>query len=653
MSGASAWPAAGSSAMPGGRSSSHPVYGSRVQMAIVALITLCFLSLFWRWFFTQNRLSWHALEDWGHAYLIPLISGWMLWQKRTALWAAPRRVFWPGMVPFVFGVAAYPFLVVTQPVHMAQGIAWIVALYGLVLWLTGPSVARIAFVPIAFLAMGITVSERIMIEVTFQLQLLASQGSWLVLSLLGAAVGFGAEVDGNTILVTVTEGGETVTHPLNIAEACSGMRMVIAFHALAFAVGLTSCRAWWQRISIALLAGPLAVVMNIGRVVVLGLLTLVDPDLAAGEAHTVIGMILLVPSLAAFLGIVWLLKRLVRADPAPDGPSVATPAMTPAAPAPSPAIAPVLGPGTGPGMSPGMSPGAGWGRSGLLAGVTAAVLLGGSAAAFTLALSGGGIRLQKTAIYPEDDRRLLSLPRSTEGWEQVGSDRIESGEVVTVLGTPNYVSRTYRRRADSQGPGGEARPIVIDFHAAYYTGMIDAVPHVPERCFVGGGLQKGGAQRVVPLLGADASRWAADPSVEREFAGEQGVMYTVRTSFESDRPGTRVRLPRDVGPERPFRMSVSEFLLTGDRRLYAGYFFIANGGTVPRGEDVRALAFDLRSRYAYYLKVQVTSASVESAEELARYGGELIGELLPEIMLCVPDWIEIEREGTPRTGHDA
>jgi len=63
---------------------------------------------------------------------------------------------------------------------------------------------------------------------------------------------------------------------------------------------------------------------------------------------------------------------------------------------------------------------------------------------------------------------------------------------------------------------------------------------------------------------------------------------------------------------------------------------------VPRAEGVRTLAFDLRSDYAYYLKVQFTSGAVSSSEELARQAGDLLEDLLPEIMRCVPDWIEVE-----------
>jgi hypothetical protein len=70
---------------------------------------------------------------------------------------------------------------------------------------------------------------------------------------------------------------------------------------------------------------------------------------------------------------------------------------------------------------------------------------------------------------------------------------------------------------------------------------------------------------------------------------------------------------------------------------------------VASAEGVRLLAFDLTDTYSYYLKVQFTSGAVSSAEELAAHAGEFLSEMLPEIMLRVPDWVEV-REG--RYPHD-
>lgn len=282
-----------------------------VTSVIIGLIAVTFIWAFYRWFITQTQHSTEQLQDWGHAFAIPLFSLYLLWRDRAKLARTPVAVFWPGVLPFLLGLMMYFYMLVAVRNHMLQGASIILALFGIVLFLAGPAVMRIAFIPIAFLAFAITISERIMIAVTFKLQEIAADGSFVLLSIIGAIGDFTVDIAGNTLTIITASGTEL---PLNVAEACSGMRMVIAFLALSAAVALISVRFWWQRAALILLGVPVSILMNMVRVAVLGLLMLVDPDLAAGDAHMLIGTILLIPSLALFLGVVWVLNRIVT-DP--------------------------------------------------------------------------------------------------------------------------------------------------------------------------------------------------------------------------------------------------------------------------------------------------------------------------------------------------
>lgn len=278
-------------------------------LLITALLGGLLVWLFHQWFLFQFKVSWENKEDWGHTLVIPFISGYLLWQSREAIARTPVRVFWPALVPFLVGIHAYAnnLFFISNP--MLQGFSMILCLGSLILFCTGPAMLRHAFLPILYLVLMVTIAESIMLSITFNLQLLASQGSWLMLSLIGEPFQwFSVDLVGNRLDILTSTG---VLHPLNVAEACSGMRMVVAFYALAGAVALLGCSQWWQRIALILLAGPVAILMNMVRVTVLGLLTLFDPNLAAGDAHTLIGTILLVPSLGLFLGVVWVLNRIV------------------------------------------------------------------------------------------------------------------------------------------------------------------------------------------------------------------------------------------------------------------------------------------------------------------------------------------------------
>jgi len=274
-----------------------------------AIVGGCFAILFYRWFFQQGKISMAYPEDWGHAFVIPLIAGYMVWQKRERIRQIEVSVFWPAMVPFLLGIQAYAYNLFNVRNHMLQGMSLVLALGSLVLWMVGPKLFRHLFLPISYLVLMITVSEQYMLAVTFKLQLIASQGSWLILNLIGNPFGwFSVDIEGNTLTI-LTKAGQTL--PMNVAEACSGMRMVVAFYALAVAVALLGSAQWWQRIALILLAGPVAVFMNIIRVVVLGLLMMVNPNLASGDAHTLIGTLLLIPSLLLFLSLAWMLNRLI------------------------------------------------------------------------------------------------------------------------------------------------------------------------------------------------------------------------------------------------------------------------------------------------------------------------------------------------------
>lgn len=588
---------------------------SPVGTVFAGLLLLAFVSVFWRWFFNQHQHSSGKLEDWGHAYAIPFISLYLIWMRRAELVKLPISTFWPGLAPFVLGMVSYFFCVVGVKNHMLQGFSMILSLFGLLLLLLGPAMMRVLFLPTAFLVFGVTLAEKVMINITFQLQLVASKGAWVLLSLLGPLLGYRVEVNGNT-LEMLTNSGTSI--PLNVAEACSGMRMVIAFIALGAAVALISCRHWWQRVALLLLAAPVAVFMNVIRVAVLGLLSLIDPQLAGGDFHMAIGTLLLIPGLGLFLAIVWALNKAVSES---DDGKVPHKHPVPVAP-----------------MT------AAWLRRPAF--MTAVALMALVGFGMSAGIQAAGIYLQKLPIYPPGGRLLAKLPIKTSNWERIGSDRIESPEVVQELGTDNYVSRVMER-VDMRNTDHR---MFVDFHAAYYTGMIDTVPHVPDRCFVGGGMQivKDWGLVEIPL---DQSGWSEDELASGALNRKVLRQRTSYTEGVSEIPGTAVRLPFE--PQN-LRMKVMEFAnpKNENQRLFAGYFFIANGGIAPTAEDVRVLAFDLSNDYAYYCKVQFTSQTVTSAPQLAAQAADLLREMLPEVMRCVPDWTQVQTgeypENNPR-----
>lgn len=591
----------------------QPALGNAVLTAprIVALSLLLvgFVAVFWRWFVTQHRYSSEFIQDWGHAYVVPLIAAYIVSRRWNEVIRTPVAVFWPGLLAFIAGLSAYFFFVVGFPNHMSQGFSLVLAVFGLVLFTMGPAMMRILFLPIAFLLFGVTISDQIMILITFKLQNISAWGGYYFLAVLSPIFGFTVSLTGNNIEIVKNDGS---TIPLGIAEACSGMRMVVAFIALAGAVALLSCQLWWQRTAVMLLAVPVAVLMNLVRIAVLGLLSLIDPKLATGDAHIFVGTLLLIPALGLFMAAVWSLDKIwipgeaEKPEPAPRGPVV-------------------------------LADRAGWailGRKGVLVTLLTLTL---SSAAVNAAIVFGGFVTVKLPIYPEDGRALMAIsPTALDSWSAVGPDLRENDEVEKTLGTSNYLTRRYVKN----DPDPRGRPKSLQLHSAYYTGSIDTVPHVPERCMVGAGWQIDSDPRILSV-NLDRSRWVPDP---RDPEAMKLGYLRMRTGSKSDKPGWPVNLPKGIGD---VRMQVTKFVAPDGTPLYAGYFFVANGQVATTAFDVRRMAFDKTAKYAYYMKIQFSTVDAASETEFVERAAELLNELLPELMRCVPDWLKVERGEYP------
>jgi exosortase len=151
---------------------------------------------------------------------------------------------------------------------------------------------------------GQYISERIMSRVTERLQDWSAVGADVLLNTLG----IDTDRTGNVLTVHMSDG---TTHPLNVAEACSGMRTLMAFLAIGVALSALGLPRWWQRVLLVLAGIPISIFVNILRVASLGLLSIVDPNFSTGEFHSMVGLVWLVPAFLMFLGAMWIIRNLV------------------------------------------------------------------------------------------------------------------------------------------------------------------------------------------------------------------------------------------------------------------------------------------------------------------------------------------------------
>lgn len=291
-----------------GTPSNHSRIAEPAPIVVWGLLTLLLLlaaAVFYDFLRQQVAFAVSQPSDWGHTLLIPAVGGYLIWLQRDKLLREPFVPFWPALTMLIVGVAWYAACVIgPKPLfhHNLQGLGVSLALVGGAWTVLGTRAMRVLWFPLLFVCLfSQTLSERMLSKFTFLLQDVAALGAYGLLLVLG----LDADRSGNTITVL----HEGVSHPLNVAEACSGMRMVVAFLALGTFLGYTQMRGTIQRTLMVLSAVPVAVVVNILRIASLGVLSIADSDFAAGEFHQFVGLVWMIPGLLLFLGVQWVIHQ--------------------------------------------------------------------------------------------------------------------------------------------------------------------------------------------------------------------------------------------------------------------------------------------------------------------------------------------------------
>ena len=475
--------------------------------------------------------------------------------------------------------------------------------FGLVGLFCGWRSLRVLGFPLCYVfAFGVVISDRIMTPVTNELQDIAAQGAWVMLSVFG----FDVDLSGNTL--TLYDKG--TAFPLNVAEACSGMRMLVAFLALGTAMAYLGLARTWQRTLLILLGVPVAIFVNVLRVVTLGLLSRQDVHFAAGDFHTFVGLVWLIPAFLVFILLMWVVRMMVVEPPRTE--------VAPASDEDGKVrfLSPVVAKG-----------------------VTACLVLVVGAGALQAAVSTLNVFLVKKSIPLEAS--LDTVPTHLGEWARFGKEPEYGAAIIESLGTSQFIDRTYERDSNT----GMA-PVAL--HVSYYTGTIDDVPHIPERCWDAAGLNRLGNTTVIPIV-LDKSEWTVDVN-DNVATGQAYNVTLVKHPITGEEQA--VRLP--VG-DLELMTTVFEDPKRPDIRRVGGYFFIANGRLTASSFGVRSLAFNWTDEYAYYCKVQFTAVyqiSRDGEKFLDAYIAsvtELLQDLLPQVMRCLPDWSDIEGELTTST----
>lgn len=207
-------------------------------------------------------------------------------------------------------------------------------------------------------------------------------------------------------------------------------------------------------------------------------------------------------------------------------------------------------------------------------------------------------------------------------WVQVSADERLPHEVEDALAANEYVFRDYvdsrlvpanliaefegkpapQRRAMLEAIRQKAPHAVMNMAVTYYTGMVDTVAHIPDRCYIADGFEPSEY---------DTKRWACFTPRGDDRAAARFI------HFEDNVPG-RQAVSRNVA-----------------------YFFHVNGRYTNDPLDVRYTLQNLWERHGYYAKIELMSL-LESRQKASAVMDEFLQHALPEVEKSLPDWSKVK-----------
>jgi len=240
--------------------------------------------------------QWETDQDMGHGFFVPILAGFIAWQKRGELLAQAPRPNWWGLGLVVLAGAQLYLATLGAEFFLAR-MAFVFSVIGIVLFLGGTGYVKTLAFPMMLLFFMIPIPAIIYNRITFPLQILASRAAEGTLLLLQIPV----LREGNIL--------ELAEQRLSVVEACSGIRSLLSLSFLALVYGYFFESYKWIRVVLVLATIPIAILANASRVSLTGFLTEYQPELAEGFFHSASGWVIFMSALVMLIVFHQIVKR--------------------------------------------------------------------------------------------------------------------------------------------------------------------------------------------------------------------------------------------------------------------------------------------------------------------------------------------------------
>ncbi len=486
---------------------STPVYRiPAVLWAVIAIGLLLTLGSAFEALVDMER-RWQTSEEYGYGYMIPVITLFLIWQRKDKLEAMPFTGSWWGAGLLLVGVL---IILIGQlsTIYTVSQYGFVIALIGAAYALMGWAAFKIIAVPLLLLFLMVPLPGFVFNNLSSQLQLISSQIGVAVIRLFDISV----YLEGNVIDLGV--------YKLQVVEACSGLRYLFPLIALAIIASYFYQAAIWKKVVVILSSVPLTVFMNSFRIGVIGVLVeYYGIEQAEGFLHDFEGWIVFMACVVLLILEMWILSRFGK-DRRPFREVFGMDF-----PEPTPDEAPRIQRGVSPHAVVGL--------------------------AFMALGAAGSLGLGGRDEYIPERPEFVTFPQELDGgWR--GRSKVMDSIVEDVLKLDDYILADY--------VNGDA---AVNFYVAYYGSQRSgAAAHSPASCLPGGGWRIESRNRIELDGGLPVNRFVIsmgehrqlvyywfkqrDRNITNEFAVKWYLLWDALTRNRTD--GALVRLTSMVRP---------------------------------------------------------------------------------------------------------
>ncbi len=274
---------------------------TRKATALAAgIITALFATFAWAFWGSISNL-WDVLRtnpDYSAGQLVPVAALYMIsthkekWNTAFRIWQPGLLVFVAGLLTNVFGFA-YRFTSV-------ENFGLVTAAVGMIASIIGRRNCSRLWFPLCFLFLMVPLPQRLHSSLMLPLQAWGANIAVTVLETMGIpAVRYGSVM-------------HVAGQQIAVAEACSGLRMILAFLIVTGVITYGINRPIWQKILVLLSSVPIALFCNVVRLIFSAyLISLGRVELAHDAFHDGAGLVMMPVAIGLVFLEFWVLSNLV------------------------------------------------------------------------------------------------------------------------------------------------------------------------------------------------------------------------------------------------------------------------------------------------------------------------------------------------------